>query len=135
MSQAAGAGPPPPPPAPGKNFHSLPAELLLGVIQYLQSDDYVAFALALYPVLRHHGLVPPLTVDIYHRITRERPSPPGSIPSYWPLPTELTEEILHYLEPADQIALLFSHRHLFSRYLPDLSEETKMRLWHSRKKS
>lgn len=133
MSQAAGH-PPPPSPPPGSDFQKLPAELLLGIIQYLHSEDYVAFALAIYPTLQRHGLVPPLTIDIYHRITRQRPPPPNSPPVYWPLPIELTEEVLRHLEPADRIALLFSHRDLFLRYLPALSKETKKRLWDSREK-
>lgn len=136
MSSAAGAPPPPPPPPPppGRSFDTLPAELLLSIIQYMQTNDYVAFALAVYPILQRHGLVPPLTVDIYHRITRQGPLPSDKAHSYWPLPVELTEEVLHYLEPADRIAFLFSHRDLFSRYLPLLSEDTKKRLWSSREK-
>ncbi|KAF2800495.1 hypothetical protein K505DRAFT_228731 [Melanomma pulvis-pyrius CBS 109.77] len=135
MSQAAGAPPPPPPPPPPKkNVHDLPAELLLSIIQYLKINDYVTFALAIYPVLRSHGLVPPLSVDIYNRITLQQPPPDGRIAIHWTLPAELTEEIMSYLEPADRIAFLFSHRELFMEYLPGLSQETKTRLWKSRNK-
>ncbi|KAF2463653.1 uncharacterized protein BDR25DRAFT_196394, partial [Lindgomyces ingoldianus] len=102
------------------------------IISYLHTDDFVMFALAIYPLLQRHGLVPPLTTDIYHRITRQEPPPPGKTVSHWRLPIELTEWIMEYLEPADRLALLFSHRGLFWGYLPMLSNETKKRLWKSR---
>ncbi|KAF2710929.1 hypothetical protein K504DRAFT_360655, partial [Pleomassaria siparia CBS 279.74] len=110
MSQSAGAPPPPPPPPPpyGKNVDHLPAELLLSIIQYLKINDYVAFALAIYPILRTHGLVPPLSADIYHRIILQPPQQAEPTATHWTLPTELTEEIMSYLEPADRIAFLFS---------------------------
>jgi hypothetical protein len=143
MSLAAGAGAPPPPPPPptGKALHDIPAELLLSIIQYLDTCEYVSFALAVYPLLHRHGLVPPLTIDIYHRITRQRPPPretayAESLPPPrehrgWPFPLELTELIISYLEPADIIALLFSQRHLSLCYLPKLTEETRTRLLDS----
>lgn len=144
MSQAAGAPPPPPPPpGPKKNFDDLPTELLLNIIRFLQINDYVKFTLAIYPILEYHGLVPPLTVDIFHRITRQQPPTPntrgpddkGSGSNLGRLPVELNDQIMDYLEPADRIAYLFSHRELFWRYFPALSEQTKRRLWDAIQRS
>ncbi|KAF2016588.1 hypothetical protein BU24DRAFT_205994 [Aaosphaeria arxii CBS 175.79] len=139
MSAAGAAHPPPsPPPPPPRGFHSLPAELLLLITQYIRTEDYLSFALAIYPTLERHGLVPPLTVGIYHRIIgawqnraapveNTRPDPPG--PGI--LPIELVELILRSLEPADVIAVIFAHRRLIARYLPatSLSPATRERLW------
>jgi hypothetical protein len=130
MSESAGS--PPPPPPPHRNIDNLPAELLLEIIEYLKINDYVTFALAIYPLLRQHRLVPPLSADIYHRITLRPSTLERRITARWTLPTELTEEIMSYLSPADMIAFLFSHRELFSEYLPELSEGTRTQLWKSR---
>ncbi|KAF2182699.1 hypothetical protein K469DRAFT_218378 [Zopfia rhizophila CBS 207.26] len=134
-TSAAGAGaPPPPPPPPRGSLDNLPAELLLDIIRYLHSEEYATFALALYPLLRRHGLVPALTKETYLRITRQRPPPSSKTGSYWRLPVEMTDEIMRYLEPADMIAFLFSNRELFLRYLPELSKDTKKGLWKSKEK-
>lgn len=137
MSLANGTGPSPPPPPPpprGSYLGLLPTELFLEIIQYLNCKDYTSFALGLYPLLQRHGLVPPLTTDIYNRITRQKPPPPNVAPAPWPLPLELTELTLRELEPADRIAFIFSHRDIFTRYLPELTPETRMRLWKSRER-
>jgi hypothetical protein len=142
MSAAAGA--PPPPPPPNGHFNSLPAELLLEIIQYLQINDYVQFALAIYATLQRHGLVPPLTLEIYTRVTNqslvvsraygpehislspgERGQPSGKTPV--PLPTELNNQIMDHLEPADRIAWLFSSTRM-AGYFPDISEGTRRQL-------
>lgn len=132
----AGAPPPPPPPPPpphppqlGQSFDSLPAELLLSIIQYLHKEDYVGFALAIYPILQQHGLVPPLTADVYFRITQPRSTLVGTPSVFRRVPNELIDLIMRHLEPADVIAFLFSHRDLFLRYLPALSKRTRKRLW------
>lgn len=153
MSAAAGPPPPPPPPPPNNSFASLPTELLLNVIRFLRTDDYVAFALAIYPILQFHGLVPPLTLDIYRRITQNPcicahakapdQDAQGShqrLPRWGRrrnqcLPIELNDEIMEYLEPADRIAWLFSHWEMFREYIPTLSEETKLSLWGAMQKS
>ncbi|ORY07169.1 hypothetical protein BCR34DRAFT_459846, partial [Clohesyomyces aquaticus] len=104
------------------------------IIGYLHTDDFVKFALAIYPLLQRHGLVPPLTTDIYHRITRQERPPSNGTVSEWRLPVELTEWIMDYLEPADRLAMLFSHRSLFWEYLPMLSDETRKTLWKARER-
>ncbi|KAF2003029.1 hypothetical protein P154DRAFT_520383 [Amniculicola lignicola CBS 123094] len=129
---AAGAPPPPPPPPSHINFDDLPAELFLDIIQYLHVSDYVSFALAIYPILQRHGLAPPLTEDIYRRIMDQRLDEPPDVEAFLRLPIELMEEIMTYLQPTDRIAMLFAHRSLFLRYLPDFSNETKIRIWKSR---
>jgi hypothetical protein len=155
MSAAAGAPPPPPPPPPKRSFDALPAELLLEIIGYLQLNDFNRFALAFYRTLQQHGLVPPLTGDVYNRITR-RPSRcrnamclggeacagrkggtieggetnDGYSERHGPasLPVELNEQIMHHLEPADRLAWLFSDQGMFAAYVPRLTEETRRHL-------
>jgi hypothetical protein len=128
MSQPAGA--PPPRPRPQSYFHRLPAELILDVVQYLHSDHFVRFALAYYPLLQLHGLAPPLSAETYRRVVLQAPlQGRNRIPPRWRLPFELTEQILQYLAPAERLNMLFSHRDLIWQYLPELSQETKDRLW------
>lgn len=137
---ASAGAPPPPPPPPRKTLNDLPTEMLLNVIQYLKPGEYVAFALAVWPVLERHGLVPPLTEDMYRQITneclwRERMHP-GKLGHdfIWHLPRELTDEIIQYLEPADLIALLFTHKRQFFDYIPLLTEATKRFMRNAKKK-
>lgn len=135
------AGPPlsPPPQTP---FDALPAELLLEIIRYLRIADYVSFTLAIYSTLQRHGLVPPLTEDIYNLINRNReaasktelgesggnnaPAVPSGNESHShrPLPNELNEQIMHLLPPADRISWLLSDPGLLTLYLSELSEGT-----------
>jgi hypothetical protein len=128
MSAPAEGPPPPPPPPLGNHFERLPAELLLYIIRYLNNNDLVRFALAYYPVLLQHRLLPPLDVASYRRIVGPRPT--YQSPTLWSLPVELREEIMRYLEPADRISFLLSKRELLGDYLPVLSQATRRRLWN-----
>lgn len=129
MYLAGGAGAPPPPPLRG--LTNLPTELLLCIIQYLRTEDYVSLALAIYPTLRRHGLVPPLTNGDCRRLIRY-PSLPSPGPVFvWPLPMELIQEIIEFMEPTDVIAFIFSHRELAVRFMApmSLSTQIRLRLW------
>ncbi|KAF2197936.1 hypothetical protein GQ43DRAFT_379847 [Delitschia confertaspora ATCC 74209] len=133
MSAAARAPPPPPPPPspppppPWRGIDSLPTELFLDIIQYLRPEDYASLALAIYPVLGWHGLAPPITDIFFNRIANSHTMPTMSVGT-WPLPTELTDMVLHYLAPTDIIALLFSNRNLLERYVPIMPPETRVLL-------
>ncbi|KAF2443840.1 hypothetical protein P171DRAFT_45397 [Karstenula rhodostoma CBS 690.94] len=144
MSAAAGAPPPPPPPPPTRPppptppFGGLPTELLLNIIELLSRDDYINFAMAIYPILRSYGLVPVLTSEIYQSLTQQAPNmnsqrrdqrenSQGSLR----LPIELNDEIMDYLKPEDRVAWIFSHRELFRSYFEGLSEETRKSLSES----
>ncbi|KAL5376726.1 hypothetical protein DPSP01_010272 [Paraphaeosphaeria sporulosa] len=130
--------PPPRPPPPAPPFGGLPTELLLNIIELLSRDDYINFAMAIYPILRSYGLVPVLTPEIYQSLTQQAPNmnsqrrdqrenSEGSLR----LPIELNDEIMDYLNPEDRIAWIFSHRELFRSYFDGLSEETRKSLSES----
>lgn len=104
----------------------------------LTAQDYINFAMAIYPILRAYGLVPVLTPEIYQSLTQQAPNmnlhrhdqrenSAGSLR----LPIELNDEIMDYLNPEDRIAWIFSHRELFRSYFEGLSEETRKSLSES----
>lgn len=111
-----------PPRAPHTDLSTLPAELLLYIIEDLRPDDYVTFALAAYPLLCRHGLVPPLSNTMFQQLVNQAPGP--TIFPRWPFPIELTDQILGYLSPQDMIWFIFTHRHLFASYIRNLSPAT-----------
>jgi len=78
-------------------FYMLPAELLVHIIEMLPPEVFVNFALATYPLLLAHGLVPPLCA------TRIAGLKAGSLRllDSLPLPPELGLQILGLLEPID----------------------------------
>ncbi|KAF1844609.1 uncharacterized protein K460DRAFT_95053 [Cucurbitaria berberidis CBS 394.84] len=144
MSTAAGAPPPPPPPPPPRapNFDDLPAELLLMIYEYIGLSNYMNLALAIYPSLQRHGLVPVLTVETLIRIINEWQYA-GLIPSDAQnaasrMPTELWLQIAGYLEPADTFTLVFGIGNHFYRFWQRPTKETisRLRIWsrRSRKK-
>ncbi|OCK78115.1 hypothetical protein K432DRAFT_406744 [Lepidopterella palustris CBS 459.81] len=111
-----------PQPNPSPDLTTLPAELLLYIIDDLRPDDFVTFALAAYPLLRRHGLVPPLSNTMFQQLVNMAPGP--TLFPNWPLPIELTDQILRYLSPQDMIWFIFTHRKLFASYIANLSSET-----------
>jgi len=97
-------------------FFGLPTELLHGVLDFLRPADLLKFALAAYPQLEG-GLMPPLTIRTFQRITCRMPNIP--VPN-WPLPMELTDQILGYLhDPGDVITFCFTHQAVLFQYIGD----------------
>lgn len=135
---AAGAPPPPPPPPPPQRtspFDDLPAELLLTIYQYLGLSNYTNLALAIYPTLQRHGLVPDLTIQTVLRITRKTRNLTG-LTSLARLPLELFLQIAETLEPEDGIALMFALDARFYRFRDTPTRETvqRLRAWGRRAK-
>ncbi|KAL1628838.1 hypothetical protein SLS54_001527 [Diplodia seriata] len=61
----------------------------------------------------------------------ELPSPqrgPLAIFGAWPLPTELTLQVLSGLGPEDLMRFVFGHYHLVPRLLPDITPATNKQL-------
>lgn len=111
MSAAAGAPPPPPPPPRCSGFDDLPAELLLILYRYLGLGQFMNLALALYPTLLRHRLVPELTPEVVKSITstpRSTFNNAKSCSAMERMPMELHLQIAEYGEPADGIALLWA---------------------------
>ncbi|KAI8943453.1 hypothetical protein NX059_001462 [Plenodomus lindquistii] len=142
MSSAPGAPPPPPPPPPhSASFDDLPAELLLMIYEYIGLSNFMNLALAIYPTLQRHGLVPTLTVETLVRIASEwrRARVVTSTPSAASrMPVELWLGIVQYLEPSDTFALVFAVGSRFYTFNDPPSGETldRLRFWsrRSRKK-
>ena len=144
MASAAGAPPPPPPPPPppkgGSSFDQLPAELLLMIWEYLSVNSHMQFALALFPILRRHSLVPDLDLRTCMRITRDSTQHTATVGGdsmmVGQLPMELWLQIAEYGNLRDNISLLFALAGQFFQFQEEPSEETKKRLhtWARRKR-
>lgn len=95
-------------------------------------QDFLNFALAVYPLLRAHDLVPCLTSEIYQSLIEQAPASNTSqldrrenSDGCLLLPTELNNHIMDYLHPRGRIAWMFSHTALFRSYFQVLSEDTR----------
>jgi hypothetical protein len=132
MSAAPSASSPPPYPSPSHRispFDDLPAELLLHIHSYLGLQSYTHLALAIYPTLRRHGLVPPLTIPTFVRLTRSSQRIPTSSPrALAQLPTELWLQIADQGDSTDNISMVFALYGHFWRLLEPMEVETWMRL-------
>ncbi|KAF3000813.1 hypothetical protein E8E13_006450 [Curvularia kusanoi] len=143
MASAAGAPPPPPPPPPpprGASFDYLPAELLLEILQYLDINSSLQFALTIYPTLRRHSLVPQLTLPTYMRIARNNTRcwelMGSSAAMSVRLPMELWLQIAEMGSSRDNISLTLALAEMFILLgARPLSDETKsqLRVWARRK--
>lgn len=139
-SASAPPSPPPPPPLQrNSSFDRLPAELLLEIWNYLNFSSSMQFALALFPTLRRHSLIPQLTVPTYMRIIRDdtqsRTFSRGSTEVLAKLPMELWLQIAEMGNSRDNISLMFALAGQFFRFQELASRETKQRLnvWSRRK--
>ncbi|OAL55571.1 hypothetical protein IQ07DRAFT_639239 [Pyrenochaeta sp. DS3sAY3a] len=114
MSTDQGGNPPAPssPPPNGNVFDRLPAELLLLMFDHLNVEQFASLALAVYPSLQRHRLVPELTVDTLFRILHVRRgwnlTVPHSRTGVESLPVELWLHIADHLEPSDAFALAYA---------------------------
>lgn len=128
--------PPPPPSCRISPFDDLPAELLLYIHSYLGLQSYTQLALAIYPTLRRHGLVPPLTIPTFVRLSRDsQRTPSSSNPrALAQLPTELWLQIADLGDSTDNISLVFALCGQFWRVLERVDDETwtRLRVWSRR---
>ncbi|EKG21051.1 hypothetical protein MPH_01628 [Macrophomina phaseolina MS6] len=112
---------------------ALPTELLLLIIKYLEPASIINFAFAAYPALQSKMIVPPMTWRVYAPLCRDLELPtsqrgPLAIFGAWPLPTELTLQVLSGLGPEDLMRFVFGHYHLVPRLLPEITPATKKQL-------
>lgn len=143
MASSAGDPPPPPPPPPppgcASSFDYLPAELLLEIWEYLSVNSSMQFALALFPTLRRHSLIPQLTLSTYMRMTRDdtrrRALEGDNTTVIARLPIELWLQITEMGNSRDNISLMFALAGQFLQFQERPSDETKSRLrvWARRK--
>lgn len=140
MSTAAGAPLPPSPPTTAASIDDLPAELLLMIYEYIGLGNFMNLALAIYPTLQRHGLVPHLTVETLMRIVSEWQHTDvisNGQTAASRVPTELWLQIAEYLEPADTFALVFGVGNRFYRFKERPTKETivRLRTWSRRSRT
>lgn len=111
------------------------------IYEYIGLMNFMNLALAIYPTLQRHGLVPYLTVETLIRIIHEWQDADvitGGQTAVSRMPTELWLQIASYLEPADTFALVFGVGNRFYRFReqPTVQTVQRLRIWsrRSRKK-
>lgn len=114
----------PHPPTPTHPFYSLPAELILDIIDLLPPESFINFAFANYPLLHKHGLAPALSRPRINYITNQT-----QLPTLFPLlrmPAEITLHIMHHLSPSDMMRFVVANYQDLARQgiAPDLGAET-----------
>ncbi|KAF2826121.1 hypothetical protein CC86DRAFT_292449 [Ophiobolus disseminans] len=78
------------------------------IYRYIGLDQYMNLALAIYPTLLRHRMVPALTAETIFRISCDASSPlfePESPSALARMPIELWLQIAEYGEPANSVAL------------------------------
>jgi len=86
-------------PPPQHPFYSLPAELVLDIVDLLPPEAFINFAFANYPLLHAYGLAPALSRPRVVYITTQT-----QIPALFPLlrmPAEIMLHIMRHLKPID----------------------------------
>ncbi|KAF1943369.1 hypothetical protein EJ02DRAFT_143145 [Clathrospora elynae] len=150
MAAAAGTGAPPPPPPPlppsppsspplpsDNIFDHIPAELLLIICRFAGLGDLMNLALAIYPTLRCHNLVPDLSIFTLTRIISEwrgRSILSANTSAASRMPVELWLQTADHLELADttRLVLALGNRFYNFRGRPTRETEDRLRIWSRR---
>lgn len=111
------------------------------IYEYMGLANFVNLALAIYPTLQRHGLVPNLTNETLVRMTSEwqrNGAVTNTNAAVSRMPVELWLQIVNQLEPSDGFALVFAVGNQLSRLNNPPSKATldRLRIWsrRSRKK-
>lgn len=109
-------------------FYTLPAELILDIVDLLPPDAFINFTFANYPLLHTHGLAPALSKPRIDYITTQT-----QISALFPLlrvPAEITLHILHHLNPIDTMRFVVANYQDLARQgiAPPLTAETLKQL-------
>ena len=114
-----------------KNFLRLPAEILLQILEQLRPQDFVNFALVHYTLLWNHRIVPDVPFPMLHDMVCEQQSP--SIFSCRPLPNEIVDQIMGYLDKQDVICFMIAYYSVLKLqfYAPQLNAQMKYELLHA----
>ena len=112
------------PTSPQHPFYSLPAELVMNIVDFLPPESFINLAFANYPLLHTHGLAPGLSRPRVSYITTQT-----QIHTLFPLirmPAEITLHIMQKLQPLDIMAFVVANYQDLARQgiAPPLSEET-----------
>jgi len=109
------------------------------IFEHTGVGNYLNLALAIYPILRRHNLVPELTIETLIRVATDwqRHGTMTNTPSTAAqLPAEMWAQIIEYLEPSDILALGFAMGPSFYHCHGPPSQETmdRLRIWSRRVK-
>ena len=109
-------------------FYTLPAELILDIVDFLPPESFINFAFANYPLLHTHGLAPALSRPRVSYITTQT-----QLPALFPLlrmPAEITLHIMHHLKPLDIMRFVVANYQDLARQgiAPPLTAETVKQL-------
>ena len=109
-------------------FYTLPAELILDIVDLLPPEAFINFAFANYPLLHNHGLAPALSSPRVSYITTQT-----QIPALFPLirmPAEIMLHIMRNLKPIDIMTFVVANYQDLARQgiAPPLTAETVTQL-------
>ena len=103
-------------------LYGLPAEMLINILDQLDLVDLPAFVAAAYPLLRHHGLAPPLAPLGFTWMERPRYSAfalatSSILVGIRYLPLEILVQVTRHLTVTDKIVFIIANWGLYpSRY-------------------
>ena len=109
-------------------FYTLPAELILDIVDLLPPEAFINFAFANYPLLHSYGLAPALSRPRIVYITTQT-----QIPALFPLlriPPEIMLHVMRNLKPIDIMRFAVANYQDLARQgiAPPLSEDTVKQL-------
>ncbi|KAL1311097.1 hypothetical protein AAFC00_001304 [Neodothiora populina] len=112
-------------------FYTLPAELVLDIVDMLPPDAFINFVFANYPLLRAYGLAPTLSSARISYLVRQT-----RIPTHFqllPFPPEINLQILRCFQPIDLMNFVMANYQHMTRQgiAPPLTPETVYQLRRS----
>ena len=115
-------------PNPQHPFYTLPAELILDIVDLLPPESFINFAFANYPLLHRNGLAPALSRPRVRYITTQT-----RLSSMFPLlrmPAEIMLHIMRHLKPIDIMRFVVANYQDLARQgiAPPLTPETVRQL-------
>lgn len=105
------------------HLYGLPAELIMEILDLLRPQDLINFSLVHYSLLWSHRIVPAISIKMVKELLLEQQIP--NMFSSCPLPNELVEQLLGYLDKQDIMRLMLAYYPTFrsQRYAPNLSSQ------------
>lgn len=92
-------------------LYRLPLDLILMITDHLDPETFISLAFATYPLLRHHGLAPAMSVQRLSQLVNRSRLP--FMFRLLPLPTELLLQTMRFLSPVDLIwFVVANYQHL-----------------------
>ena len=104
-------------------LYGLPAELIIQILDLLRPQDLLNFAFVHYSLLWSHRIVPAVSIKTINELLAEQQIP--NIFTICPLPNEIIEQLLGYLDKQDIVRLMLAYYPTFRSqcYAPELSSQ------------